>query len=381
MRRCGAEGLRLRPRGGGTKLGWGRPAPEPDVEVATGGLDRIVEHNVGDLTAVLQAGVPLGAAQAAFADAGQMLAVDPPVAGGAAGEVPDPATIGGVVAAADSGPLRHRYGAMRDLILGVTVALSDGTLARAGGKVIKNVAGYDLAKLFTGSFGTLGLVVEVAVRLHPRPSRTATAVGRTGDPVLLHRAVSDLAHAPLEADCLDVRWEGGAGAVLARFGSADPWPRVEEAATLLRRAGIDDVEVGAGEGAGGGDEDARWQRQRAGQRTGAGAMVKVSALAAELPRVVEAVEALSGALVGRAALGLSWVRLPGADAGDLVAAVEDLRRRLAPAPCVVLDAPDDVRAKVDPWGDRTGPVELMRRVKARFDPAGVCHPGVFVGGI
>src|SRR5205823_9314568 len=132
------------------------------------------------------------------------------------------ATVGGVVAAADSGPLRHRYGGVRDLVVGITVALSDGTLARAGGKVIKNVAGYDLAKLFAGSFGTLGLIVEVAVRLHPRPARTVTAVGRGNDAAALAAGASAVAHAPLEPESLDVAWEGGAGAVLVRFGGADP---------------------------------------------------------------------------------------------------------------------------------------------------------------
>lgn len=370
MGSCGAVGLRLRPRGAGTKLGWGRVVPEPDVEVATAGLDRIVEHNAGDLTAVLQAGVPLAAAQAVFAEAGQMLALDPPIAEGPG----DPATIGGVVATADSGPLRHRYGGVRDLLLGMTVALSDGTLARSGGKVIKNVAGYDLAKLFAGSLGTLGLVVEVAVRLHPRPARTATVVGRGSDPAALSRGAAALAHAPLEADALDVAWEGGTGAVLVRFSSADPRPRAGEAAGRLRTAGLE-VEVVED------NDTGLWSRQRAGQRAGSGVVVKVSALPGNLARLLETAHALAGAVVGRAGLGLSWIRLPQASAGDLVAAVEDLRHRLAPAPCVVLDAPAEVRAKVDPWGEETGPVELMRRVKARFDPAGVCSPGVFVGGI
>ncbi|MDQ3947457.1 MAG: FAD-binding oxidoreductase, partial [Actinomycetota bacterium] len=191
MGRCGAEALTLRIRGGGTKFGWGRPIPEPDVEISTGGLDRLVEHNAGDLTAVVEAGTRLETVQEAFAEEGQMLALDPPALGSA--------TVGGVVATADSGPLRHHYGGVRDLVVGVTLALSDGTLARAGGKVIKNVAGYDLGKLFAGSFGTLGLVVEVALRLHPLPARTGTAVGASDDPAALARGASAVAHAPLEA--------------------------------------------------------------------------------------------------------------------------------------------------------------------------------------
>ena len=207
----GAADGSVRVIGAATKLRWA-PSAQPALELSTTGLDRILEHNAGDLTAVLEAGVPLARAQERFREAGQMLALDPPDAGGA--------TIGGIVATNDSGPLRHRYGAMRDLVVGVTVALSDGTLAKSGGKVIKNVAGYDLAKLFTGSFGTLGLIVRVAVRLHPLPPRTASAVGGSDEPDRLGAAAIELAARPLEADCLDVDWRDGAGRLLVRFGSA-----------------------------------------------------------------------------------------------------------------------------------------------------------------
>src|SRR5215217_6871369 len=134
----------------------GTPGPEGAVDLETASLDAIAEHNVGDFTAVVGAGVRLADAQAAFAAENQMLALDPPL--GAA----DGATVGGMIATADSGPLRHRYGGVRDLVVGMTVILSDGTVAKSGGKVIKNVAGYDLAKLFTGSYGTLGLIATVA---------------------------------------------------------------------------------------------------------------------------------------------------------------------------------------------------------------------------
>ncbi|MBA2614763.1 MAG: FAD-binding oxidoreductase, partial [Actinobacteria bacterium] len=207
-----SDGRLVRPRGGGTKWNWGAPAAEPDWILSTSRLDRVLEHNVGDLTAVLQAGARLADAQALFAEAGQMLALDPPL-----GER-DAATIGGIVAAADSGPLRHRYGAARDLLLGATVALSDGTVARSGSKVIKNVAGYDLAKLFAGSLGTLGTIVEVVVRLHPRPASTATVIGVTGSAEELAQAALSLSQAPLELDALDVCWESGRGSLLAQVG-------------------------------------------------------------------------------------------------------------------------------------------------------------------
>src|SRR5262249_29144266 len=139
-------------------------------------------------------------AQAAFAEQRQRIAWDPPDPGGA--------TIGGIVATNDSGPLRHRYGGVRDLVVGVTVGLSDGTLAQGGGKGIKKVAGYDPGQLSARPFGTLGLIATVAVRLHPLPEATATVTARAQDPDELLRAVVKLARLPIEADCFDARWDG-----------------------------------------------------------------------------------------------------------------------------------------------------------------------------
>jgi glycolate oxidase FAD binding subunit len=391
LRAAAAEGRPVRFHGSGTKLGWGRAIPEPDLEICTSGLGRVLEHNAGDFTAVLQAGVPLAVAQDAFAAEGQMLALDPPLSpwGGAgddaAIEATDAgATIGGIVATNDSGPLRHKYGGVRDLVVGVTVVLSDGTIARAGGKVIKNVAGYDIGKLFAGAFGTLGLIAEVTVRLHPRSARTATVVARSSDIDALAAAATTLNAAPLEADCLDLWWDASsaAGAALVRFGSADPGPRAEEAVALLRKAGGLEIDVET-------DDEACWEAQRAAQR--GDVVVKVSALPAALAAALAATQELGGTLVARAGLGLAWIQLPSAAPGagetatrgaaGVVAAVEELRRRLAPAPCVLLDAPAEVRAALDPWGGETGPVGLMAKVKERFDPAGICAPGLFVGGI
>ena len=223
LRQAGESGSAVRFTGGGTKITWGGRAHDPALELSTTNLDQIVEHNAGDLTAVLEAGVPLARAQATFAAEGQMLSLDPP---------DDGATVGGVVASGDSGPLRSRYGGVRDLVVGMRVALSDGTLAKSGGKVIKNVAGYDLAKLFGGSFGTLGAIVEVSVRLHPLPPETASAVGLSEDPDELARAAVAIGRAPLEHQGFDLRWSGGAGALLVRFAGAAPRP-----ASRRRRCG------------------------------------------------------------------------------------------------------------------------------------------------
>lgn len=334
-------------------VGAGSHGVEPVGEpLSTRRLNRILEHNPGDFTAVLEAGVPLAEAQAAFGKAGQWLALDPPGGG----------TIGGLVATADSGPARHRYGAVRDLVIGITVVLSDGTVARAGGKVIKNVAGYDLAKLFAGSYGTLGLIAEVAVRLHPLPLRTATVTGASDDPAKLAAAAATLVARPLEADCLDVAWSGRSGQILVRFGGHTAAERAEAARPLLD--GLDDITVVA-------DDGAIWAAQRENQRNPDGLTLKVSGRPTDLEKVLS----LGARVVGRAALGLYWLSGP-AEAGW----VAGVRAALAPRACSLVAgvAPDGV----EPWpAADPGALEVMRRVKARFDPARAFRPGTFVGGI
>jgi glycolate oxidase FAD binding subunit len=360
-----AEGQSVRIRGAATKASWGAGGAEPDLELHTTALDEVVEHNVGDLTAVLQAGVPLARAQATFADAEQMLSLDPPLGRGHDAT----ATIGGVVATADSGPLRHRYGAARDLVVGMTVALSDGTIARSGGKVIKNVAGYDIAKLFSGAFGTLGAILEVSVRLHPVAPASSTALGASGDPDVLSKAARLLTMAPLELEALDVAWQSGSGQILARLAGAEALRRIARVTALMSEAGLEGIDAVSG------DEDL-WARQRAGQRSDAAVLARVAASPSSLAQVLRATCSSGGRLVGRAALGLSWIEVQPEGLGTLR---DELGRQ---ATIVVLDAPPGVRDGLDPWGAREGTeLELMRRVKMRFDPAGACNPGVFVGGI
>ncbi|MEA2297784.1 MAG: glycolate oxidase binding subunit [Solirubrobacteraceae bacterium] len=358
-----AESRRVAPVGGGTKLAWGAPGDAPDLLLSTEGLGAIVEHNAGDLTVILEAGVTLRGAQEQFAGVGQRLALDPPDGDGRA-------TVGGILATADSGPLRHRYGAVRDLILGVRVALPDGTVARAGSNVIKNVAGYDLAKLMCGALGTLGVICEATLRLHPLPEQSITVWGSATDPGVLARAARLLAGRALELEALDLRWDGPAagGCLLARAVGRAAASTAGTVAALMGEAGLEVDPVHE-------DDAELWAEQRARQRAlPDGAVVRVSALPADLERVLGACESA----VGRAALGLAWVRLDGEDA----AGVERLRAALAPAPCVVLDAPEALRRAVDPWGVVEGPeLDLLRRVKARFDPTGVCNPGRFAGGI
>ncbi len=232
--------------------------------------------------------------------------------------------------------------------------------------MIKNVAGYDLAKLFAGSYGTLGAIVEVAVRLHPIPQRRVTAVGKGTAPAALAGAARALSHAALDAVCLDIAWTAGGGAVLARFGGVQPSETAADAARALAGGGLDAEVVD--------DDYELWAEQRAGQRSTDGVIIRVSGVQTDLERMIGAAERAGGSLVARAALGIAWIKLPAATADEIAA----LRRDLEPLPCVLLDAPPELRATVDPWG---APADaLTRRVKQRFDPAGSLAPGIFLEG-
>ena len=334
----------LAPRGAGSR--WGATDGTP---VDTSGLNQILEHNPGDFTAVLQAGVSLVEAQARFATAGQWLAVDPPT-----GRHEGGGTIGGLVATADSGPCRQRYGGLRDLVIGITVVLSDGTVASSGGKVIKNVAGYDLGKLFTGSYGSLGLIASVAVRLHPLPRATVTVNGSTVDIAVLQKAALELNRRPLEALSLDARWNGEGGGLLVRFGGASAATQAAALGPVLQQLGLTDVRVEN-------DDEALWQAQRDGQRSRDAVVLKVSGQPGDLSRVIGAARDVGASVVSRAGLGLSWIRC----SPD---AVPGLRAALKPLAGTVTDGArlvDQVWPSVEP-----GVAALNRRVKERFDPAG-----------
>jgi glycolate oxidase FAD binding subunit len=207
-----------------------------DVVLSTARLNRILEYEPGDLTVIVEAGLRLSELQAALGSAAQMLALDPPG---------DP-TLGACLAGDLSGPRRHRFGAMRDLVIGVTIVLADGTIASSGGKVVKNVAGYDLGKLFSGSRGRLGLVARLALRLHPRPASEATVVVESDDPRGLWQELRGSQLAPSAVDFLPPRrlallFEGPTAAVEAQVGScpgAVSEPTVwAESAERQRRAG------------------------------------------------------------------------------------------------------------------------------------------------
>jgi glycolate oxidase FAD binding subunit len=213
------------------------------------------------------------------------------------------------------------------------------------------------------------MILSVSVRLHPRPETSATAIGASADPAALGAAARSLAAAPLELDSLDVEWSAANGSVLARCSGADPARRARRAAALLRAAGLEQIDLIT-------DDRALWARQRGAQRSAARALVRVAARPSALEQVIRAAQDCDATLVGRAALGTSYLELD-------PEAVVRLRDSLpAGAPAVLLDCAPPLWPAVDAWGPvDEGAVELMRRLKGRFDPAGICNPGGFIAGI
>jgi glycolate oxidase FAD binding subunit len=343
--------------GGRTKIGWAPPPTSVDLLVDTTALDRVVEHTAGDLVVVAEAGVPLAALQHQLRGAGQWLALDPPEPG---------ATLGGVVSANASGPRRLRYGTVRDLLIGITVVLADGTIAHAGGKVVKNVAGYDLGKLYTGAHGSLGVVVSTTWRLHPLPAARRVVVLDLPDPLEAAPLAAALVRSTLTPSAVELRAvTGGAGQLTVVFESiAESVHAQADAAVGLLGAGrqSDDLPHEFGERPG-----------------GSGSVVLRMAFArAALAAVLRALPA-GTAVSASACTGVVYAALPAELADQLPA----LRAALAPhdGTAVVLSAPSDLRATVDHWGPVGDALDLMRRVKDRFDPDRRLAPGRFVGGM
>jgi glycolate oxidase FAD binding subunit len=361
-------------RGAGTKLDWGVPPRRLDLIIDTSRLTGVVEHAAGDLITVVRAGTRL----ADLDLPGQQLALDAPLPG---------ATVGGTVAADVSGPRRTLYGTVRDLLIGITVVRPDGRVAHAGGKVVKNVAGYDLGKLFTGSYGTLGLITECAFRLHPLPA--ATAVVRTGaaGPAEAGRLVAAVLGAQVVPSAVEVDAPPGGGVEVAVLVEGSPSGVRSRAAALRTVLGPDSAE----------GCPPWWGRLP--WRPGEVGM-KLTAPLSRVPALLAAARDTGAALTvrGSAGSGVLYAGLdprtdpphppgdangyPEQEAGEVARVVEFLRAAAVRngGHGVVLTAPAQVRRALDMWGPVAG-LALMRRVKDQFDPGHRFAPGRFVGGI
>ncbi|HXT36851.1 MAG TPA: FAD-binding oxidoreductase [Chloroflexota bacterium] len=391
LRAASAEGLAVRPRGAGTKMGLGNRSTRYDLALETGGLTAVLEYRPDDLVAVALAGTPLAAAQALFAEYGQWLALDPPFAA--------TTTIGGTLACNQSGPHRLRYGTARDLVLGMQVAYPDGTLARSGAKVVKNVAGYDVHKMHVGALGTLGVIVEVALRLHPLPAerRILACVPPSDNPPWLAMAsvVGGLLRLPLGLGAIEAL-NGEAGRRLAVDGFAVPagdlllvvcegHPSVvgrqaDEVGRAAAAAGLWTEEIATGDGVA--RLTAALAEARApGERDET--VLKLSVpLGDTLPSLAELATALPGApVIAHAGSGVVHA-LPKVATAEVPLLVAQLRAwaRGRGGHLVVQHCAPEAKIGLDVWGPVAAP-RLVRGLKAALDPTSTLNPGRFVEGL
>jgi glycolate oxidase FAD binding subunit len=377
MKLASREGLAISPRGGGTKMGLGNPPRQVDLILSTLRMDGIIEHVPGDQIVRTQAGLKLEDLQENLAGSDQMLGVDPPEEG---------ATVGGVVAANASGPRRLRYGTVRDLIIGIKVVLADGTVAKAGGKVVKNVAGYDLSKLFTGSLGTLGVIAEANFRLHPIRESARTVFVDVDDPAQIPDVAQTLTHSSVSQfvlDALEMRWEKDRGVVAALFEGIEPAVEAQSSAAseLLRSYGEANV-LGKDDG------DEFWNSFARRPWATGGVVLKIGAPPADLTAVLDSVlgaaerAGVEARLSGHAGTGVTFAGLSGEDDGlvDIVEEVREIRVRRGGS-VVVQEAPLSIKERLDVWGPAGDYLGLTRRVKEKFDPGYTMNPGRFLGGI
>ena len=355
-------------RGGGTKRDWGRLVPKVGCLLTSRNLSGVLEHDAGDMTATVLAGTPLVTLQEVLAPHQQWLAVDPPVG-------PDrSATLGGIFSAHDAGPSRVAYGSLRELVIGMTVVLSDGTVARSGGKVIKNVAGFDLCKLFCGALGTLGFVHSLTVRVHPLPERRATLELR-GNKTQCAGMAAQLARSTLEPAAVDML----EGRLLVRFdGTATRVARQMEltlADAQARRLRGEELKSP-------GDDIAWRDVSRALSGHPGETVLRVAAPPARLLDVSEAAHRAAGesGVDARehihAALGLHTLRLTGAELDGHITMVKRLRAALAGfGRVVVRRRPEAIADRIDVLGPPPSAAFLMRRIRAELDPEGRCAPG------
>ena len=375
--RAAERKLRLGIIGGGSALGVGNPPSGLDAVVFTRKLDRVVEYAPEDQVIVVEAGLTLGRLQALARQNGQWLGVDAPHASSA--------TLGGLVAVGGFGPRRARYGAIRDLLLGVTLVRADGALARGGGKVVKNVAGFDLPKVVAGSLGSLGLIAEVTLRLHPLPELSASFRTAGLDASGVVQAMLALRRAQLEPSSVvalrgaNGRFELGVRLEGFRQGVEGDAPRLLELPELRGDAPPERLAEEAAA--------SFWQRSDT-PRTNCSLRVRVNALPTQLPEVERWLEPLLAMLEGGrflwyATLGIGFVAGDPGAPRQVVAALTSARSAATSAGGALLvdAAPSAVRAEFDAWGPAPNAFAVMRELKQRFDPEGRLNPGRFVGGL
>ena len=351
-------------RGGGSKLEWGRVPDRIDLVIGTEKLDRLLAHRYGDMTVTAQAGMPLALLNRRLAEHRQYLPVESAFAA---------ATVGGIVATNDAGPLRHRFGTPRDLLIGVTLAMTDGRLVKAGGTVVKNVAGYDLGKLVSSSHGTLAAIVDVTFKLLPIPLASTTLFATYADGKALAHDVAVLHGSQVELTSFDVSVSAQGRWVLLLRMASSPAATDAQAAEARRLLSSAPTMV-SGE-----DEQELWAEQIRTPWSEDRTIVRFSWLPANLPAVVTLLESLRGhgcrvtMFTGRT-IGAGLLRLEG-DESAIVAAISDLRGSAVVGHVVLLRATRRLKEQVDVWGASSGATDVARLLKQKFDPADILNAG------
>ena len=362
---------RVLAQGSGSKINWGGLAKNIDIVVNTERINQLIEHAVGDLTVTVEAGMKFAHLQEILAKSAQTLALDP--------AAPESATIGGIVATADTGSLRQRYGGVRDQLLGITFIRADGQIAKAGGRVVKNVAGYDLMKLFTGAYGTLGIISQVTFRVYPIPESSGTVI-LTGKPEAISQAVRTLQSSeltPTQADLLSTKLvtnlDLGTGiGLIARFQSISESVQEQSKRLLIigEKLGLHGVIYAENH------EADLWQQlpeQIHSDVTESTITCKIGVLP------TAAVEILNQIDIGliHISSGLGLVRL---EKSEQILPLRNLCQANSGF-LTILSAPVEVKEKFDVWGYTSNSLDVMRGIKKQFDGNYILNPGRFVGGI
>lgn len=389
MRLASRESLSVIPMGMGTKRGLGNKPLRADIVLSTRKLNRIIEHESSDLVATTECGITLGDFQSQLGIKNQFLPVDPPRVGNGA-------TVGGIIASNDSGPMRTRYGTTKELLIGMKVVRADGSIFKGGSKVVKNVAGYDLPKLFVGSLGTLGIIVEATFRLYPVPESSETYVACFESLDKAHDTVRSLIDSNLVINAMEHITPGLAGGITERVGIDIDKNRYALAVRIMNvsRAVEDqmktvaDVSLGNG-GKGliiqGENEGAFWEEVREFPwRTSDSpcAVLKAGVLISDVPRVFLMLEILSDKsgihahASARAAGGVITISISG-DKGSVIRAIRELREfsESSGGSLVVREASPEIKSEVDVWGNIGTSLNLMKRIKSGLDPGDILNPG------
>ncbi|HTI14723.1 MAG TPA: FAD-binding oxidoreductase [Dictyobacter sp.] len=384
------QNITVLPYGHGYHKNIGGLPGQIDILLCTQALDHLIEHEAPDLTCQVEAGITLATLQKRLAEKGQRLALDPPY--------PERTTVGGMLATNASGPKRLRYGTARDLVIGLQTIQANGDLARSGGRVVKNVAGYDLNKLYIGSFGTLGVIVEANFKLHPLPEREKTLIFTTTDQASLLQLAKALTHSSLSPSAIEfISTHGTYHTDFAPFHIAEQNYALAinyEGSTITITRQINDTIKLAqqfalhGNDLEGNEQERFWNSVRA--HTQGPLVCKVSILLSNISQYIEYVEQLQRryklmtTLISHTGNGILYIEInPPDNIVQIVPAIAELRayaQKLG-GRLLIERCPTPLKSQIDVWGDPGADFFMMQKLKQEFDPLGTFVKGRFLGGL